>query len=74
MQGYTWHVASAAGEWTSALALVAYLLSYSRDLEKLRARVHADLLVAHLDDSPVGTPARERLLIEADHNSLTASS
>ena len=40
-QGYQWHVASAVGEWVSAFAFVAYLLTFSRDLEKLKCEVHA---------------------------------
>ncbi|CAD6185029.1 unnamed protein product [Caenorhabditis auriculariae] len=51
--GYNYHVRSAFAEWSMALSIVAYILSYSRDFEKFEAKLVVERLVVHLDHSPM---------------------
>ena len=54
--GWSWHVASAVAEWILAGAFGLFLLSFSRDFEKLRLGVSVEPLVQHLDETPVSLP------------------
>ncbi|RCN52588.1 hypothetical protein ANCCAN_01287, partial [Ancylostoma caninum] len=51
--GYNYHVISAAAEWIMAISHVCFIVSYSRDFEKLRVSLYIESLVTHLDHSPI---------------------
>jgi len=51
--GYDLHVISAIAEWVLVACNAAFLLSYSRDFEKIRVDVGVQPLVTHLDESPI---------------------
>lgn len=53
LQGYDLHVISAIAEWVLVACNAAFLLSYSRDFEKIRVDVGVQPLVTHLDESPI---------------------
>ncbi|KAH7732150.1 Frag1/DRAM/Sfk1 [Aphelenchoides avenae] len=53
LPGYDLHCISAVAEWTCAILNVCFLLSYSRDFEKIRVQLGVQPLVAHLDQSPM---------------------
>jgi len=57
--GYWLHISSAVGEWVLAAALLVFLMTYSKDFEKLRVTVAVEPLVAHLDESPARGPSLE---------------
>lgn len=40
-------------EWALALLNMAYILSFSRDFEKIRVDLRVNPLVGHLDQSPI---------------------
>ena len=44
---------SALTEWTLAVIHMAYLLSFSREFEKIRVQLGVQPLVSHLDMSPL---------------------
>uniref|UniRef100_A0A183CBA9 DNA damage-regulated autophagy modulator protein 2 n=1 Tax=Globodera pallida TaxID=36090 RepID=A0A183CBA9_GLOPA len=74
LPGYDLHCISAIAEWTLALLKMAFLLSYSREFEKIRVELGVQPLVSHLDQSPIWhyfprellelTPSRGRLSLE----------
>ncbi|KHJ98660.1 hypothetical protein OESDEN_01352 [Oesophagostomum dentatum] len=51
--GYDYHVVSAIAEWVTAIMHVFFIVSYSRDFEKLRVSLYVESLVTHLDHSPI---------------------
>jgi hypothetical protein len=51
--GYELHCVSALAEWTLAVLNMCFILSYSRDFEKIRVELGVQPLVAHLDQSPL---------------------
>ncbi|KAK6760565.1 hypothetical protein RB195_021866 [Necator americanus] len=51
--GYNYHVVSAIAEWIMAISHVFFIVSYSRDFEKLRVSLYIESLVTHLDHSPI---------------------
>ncbi|VDM50273.1 unnamed protein product [Toxocara canis] len=51
--GYGLHCISAMAEWLLAICNVGFLLSYSRDFEKIQVELGVQPLVAHLDQSPL---------------------
>ncbi|CAJ0962903.1 unnamed protein product, partial [Mesorhabditis belari] len=53
MPGYNLHIVSAVSEWLMAVAHVSYILSFSREFEKIRANLKVESLVVHLDNSPL---------------------
>uniref|UniRef100_A0A914HBG4 CWH43-like N-terminal domain-containing protein n=1 Tax=Globodera rostochiensis TaxID=31243 RepID=A0A914HBG4_GLORO len=53
LPGYDLHCISAIAEWTLALLKMAFLLSYSREFEKIRVELGVQPLVSHLDQSPI---------------------
>uniref|UniRef100_A0A914DAB2 DNA damage-regulated autophagy modulator protein 2 n=1 Tax=Acrobeloides nanus TaxID=290746 RepID=A0A914DAB2_9BILA len=52
-EGYVLHCISSVAEWLMAALHVGFLLSYSRDFEKIRVEMGVQPLVAHLDQSPI---------------------
>ncbi|CAD5216012.1 unnamed protein product [Bursaphelenchus okinawaensis] len=52
-EGYELHCVSAIAEWTLALMNMAFILSFSRDFEKIRVDLRVNPLVGHLDQSPI---------------------
>uniref|UniRef100_A0A914RTT8 CWH43-like N-terminal domain-containing protein n=1 Tax=Parascaris equorum TaxID=6256 RepID=A0A914RTT8_PAREQ len=57
--GYELHCISAMAEWLLAVCNVAFLLSYSRDFEKIQVELGVQPLVAHLDQSPLWRSAAD---------------
>ncbi|CAJ0584161.1 unnamed protein product, partial [Mesorhabditis spiculigera] len=53
MPGYELHVVSAIAEWMMAAGHIAFILSFSREFEKIRATLKVESLVVHLDNSPL---------------------
>ncbi|KAI1731977.1 frag1/DRAM/Sfk1 family domain-containing protein [Ditylenchus destructor] len=53
MPGYDLHCISAAAEWTLAILNMCFLLSFSREFEKIRCQLGVQPLVSHLDQSPL---------------------
>jgi len=53
LPGFTYHCISAAAEWTLAILHMVYLLSFSREFEKIRVQLGVQPLVSHLDQSPL---------------------
>uniref|UniRef100_A0A915PM41 CWH43-like N-terminal domain-containing protein n=1 Tax=Setaria digitata TaxID=48799 RepID=A0A915PM41_9BILA len=51
--GYNLHCVSAIAEWCLAVFNVLFILSFSRDFEKLRVELSVQPLVSHLDHSPL---------------------
>ncbi|KJH48732.1 hypothetical protein DICVIV_05126 [Dictyocaulus viviparus] len=51
--GYEFHVVSAIAEWITAVAHVAFILTYTRDFEKIRVTLYIESLVSHLSHSPI---------------------
>ena len=62
LQGYEYHVVSAVAEWVLVGLNGAFLLSYSRDFEKLRVDIEVHPLVSHLDESPIARSPPESVL------------
>ncbi|KAI6216031.1 hypothetical protein M3Y94_00455600 [Aphelenchoides besseyi] len=52
-EGYELHCISAIAEWTLAIMHTLFLLSFSRDFEKIRCEFNVLPLVNHLDSSPI---------------------
>ncbi|CAD5221984.1 unnamed protein product [Bursaphelenchus xylophilus] len=52
-EGYELHCVSALAEWILALLNMAFILSFSRDFEKIRVDLRVNPLVGHLDQSPI---------------------
>ncbi|PAV75476.1 hypothetical protein WR25_16229 [Diploscapter pachys] len=61
MPGYNLHVISAIFEWIMAISHILFVLSYSRDFEKIRVECSAAMLVNHLDHSPIFHRSQEEL-------------
>jgi len=57
--GYFLHISSAVSEWVLALSFLVFLLTFSKDFEKLRVTVAVEPLVAHLDEMPPRAPEAE---------------
>lgn len=53
MPGYGLHCLSAVAEWTLAILHMSFLLSYSREFEKIRVEFKVKTIVQHLDHSPI---------------------
>ncbi|VDM98629.1 unnamed protein product [Thelazia callipaeda] len=51
--GYNLHCVSAIAEWCLAVCCALFILSFSRDFEKLRVEINVQPLVSHLDRSPL---------------------
>ncbi|KAM3727059.1 DNA damage-regulated autophagy modulator protein [Dirofilaria immitis] len=57
--GYNLHCISAIAEWCLAVCNVLFILSFSRDFEKLRVELNVQPLVSHLDNSPLWRSATD---------------
>ncbi|OZC10833.1 hypothetical protein X798_02256 [Onchocerca flexuosa] len=57
--GYSLHCVSAIAEWCLAVCNVLFILSFSRDFEKLRVELNVQPLVSHLDNSPLWRSATD---------------
>ncbi|VDK75712.1 unnamed protein product [Litomosoides sigmodontis] len=57
--GYKLHCVSAIAEWCLAVCNVLFILSFSRDFEKLRVELSVELLVSHLSHSPLWRSAAD---------------
>jgi len=55
MPGYEFHCISAIAEWSLAVLHMCFLLSFSREFEKIRVQLGVQPLVSHLDQSPLWT-------------------
>lgn len=53
MPGYNLHCISAVAEWSLAILHMGFLLSFSREFEKIRVQLGVQPLVSHLDQSPL---------------------
>uniref|UniRef100_A0A1I7WT01 DNA damage-regulated autophagy modulator protein 1 n=1 Tax=Heterorhabditis bacteriophora TaxID=37862 RepID=A0A1I7WT01_HETBA len=51
--GYDSHVISAVAEWVMVILHILFIISFSRDFEKLQVTLSIESLVAHLDHSPL---------------------
>uniref|UniRef100_A0A1I7XXX6 DNA damage-regulated autophagy modulator protein 2 n=1 Tax=Steinernema glaseri TaxID=37863 RepID=A0A1I7XXX6_9BILA len=51
--GFELHCISAVAEWALAIVNMLYILSYSRDFEKIRVQLRVQPLVFHLGQSPL---------------------
>ncbi|VDK42676.1 unnamed protein product [Anisakis simplex] len=58
-EGYDLHCISAVSEWVLAISNFVFLLSYSRDFEKIQVELGVQPLVAHLDQSPLWRSATD---------------
>jgi hypothetical protein len=52
-EGYDLHCISAFAEWGLAIFHMLFILTFSRDFEKIRCELTVVPLVGHLDQSPV---------------------
>jgi len=53
MPGYELHCVSALAEWLLACLNMCFILSFSREFEKIRVQLGVQPLVSHLDQSPL---------------------
>uniref|UniRef100_A0A914LZS8 CWH43-like N-terminal domain-containing protein n=1 Tax=Meloidogyne incognita TaxID=6306 RepID=A0A914LZS8_MELIC len=63
MPGYGLHCLSAVAEWTLAILHMSFLLSYSREFEKIRVEFKVKTIVQHLDHSPLSNSNTDLLNI-----------
>jgi len=57
--GYYLHICSAVCEWFLSFSFMVFLMTYSKDFEKIRITMAVEPLVAHLDESPPNAPSLE---------------
>lgn len=53
LQGYDAHIASTVSEWFIGIAFVAFFLTYIKDFQKITMKILPELLVSHLDETPI---------------------
>jgi len=51
--GYDAHIASTVSEWFIGIAFVAFFLTYIKDFQKITMKILPELLVSHLDETPI---------------------
>ncbi|XP_067928834.1 DNA damage-regulated autophagy modulator protein 1-like isoform X2 [Watersipora subatra] len=53
MPGYSSHLVSTISEWIIGIAFLSFFLTYFKDFKKIAIRVLPELLVSHLDETPI---------------------
>lgn len=53
LQGFDEHIVSTISEWMIGISFLSFFLSYTKDFQKISMRIIPELLVSHLDETPI---------------------